>query len=449
MSRFDRPSPGDPTPIHFPAIARTRLDNGLAVWSIAHRRAPIATATLVVARGTGDDPSGRHGLASLTGDLLDEGAGTLDAIALAEAFGRLGTQLDIDVGPDATSLSVSGLARVLPDTLALMADIVMRPRLEAADFARVRELRLSRLRQLSRSAATMADRTYVSALFGAHAYGHGALGTSASLDAISLDDARAFWSAMYGPATSTLIVVGDVDVAAIGARVEDVFGAWREGTAAPPRAATPDATPDRRVLLVDRPGAPQAELRIGHVGPSRLTPAYHALVTLNAVLGGQFTSRINRRLREEKGVTYGARTSFDFRRVAGTFSCDTSVQADAAGAAVADVLDELDRVRQDDVPAPELEAAKASLTRGYVRNFEIAGQLARAAVQLATYGLPDHTFDRFVPGVEAVSGADVHDAARDFVRPADATIVVVGDASTCRLQLATLGREVELAKPEF
>jgi predicted Zn-dependent peptidase len=203
------------------------------------------------------------------------------------------------------------------------------------------------------------------------------------------------------------------------------------------------------VLLVDRPGAPQAELRIGHVGPSRLTPAYHALVTLNAVLGGQFTSRINRRLREEKGVTYGARTSFDFRRVAGTFSCDTSVQADAAGAAVADVLDELDRVRQDDVPAPELEAAKASLTRGYVRNFEIAGQLARAAVQLATYGLPDHTFDRFVPGVEAVSGADVHDAARDFVRPADATIVVVGDASTCRLQLATLGREVELAKPEF
>jgi predicted Zn-dependent peptidase len=449
MSRFERPSPGHPTPIHFPAITRTRLDNGLGVWGIAHRRAPIVTATLLLARGSGDDPIGRHGLASLTGDLLDEGAGTRDAIALADAFGRLGTQLDIDVGPDATSLTVSGLARVLPQALALMADVVMRPRIEAADFARVRELRLSRLRQLSRSAATMADRAYVSALFGAHAYGHGALGTSASLDAISIDDARAFWSAMYGPIASTLIVVGDVDVAEIGAHVDTTFGGWREGTAAPPRAVTPDATPDRRVLLVDRPGAPQAELRIGHVGPSRLTPAYHALVTLNAVLGGQFTSRINRRLREEKGVTYGARTSFDFRRVAGTFSCDTSVQADATGTAVADVLDELDRVRQDEVPAAELDAAKASLTRGYVRNFETAGQLARAAVQLAAYGLPDDTFDRFVPGVDVVSRAAVHAAASEFIRPADATIVVVGDAETCQAQLETLGRTVELARPEF
>jgi predicted Zn-dependent peptidase len=449
MSRFERPSPGHPTPIHFPAITRTRLDNGLGVWGIAHRRAPIVTATLLLARGSGDDPIGRHGLASLTGDLLDEGAGTRDAIALADAFGRLGTQLDIDVGPDATSLTVSGLARVLPQALALMADVVMRPRIEAADFARVRELRLSRLRQLSRSAATMADRAYVSALFGAHAYGHGALGTSASLDAISIDDARAFWSAMYGPVASTLIVVGDVDVAEIGAHVDTTFGGWREGTAAPPRAVTPDATPDRRVLLVDRPGAPQAELRIGHVGPSRLTPAYHALVTLNAVLGGQFTSRINRRLREEKGVTYGARTSFDFRRVAGTFSCDTSVQADATGTAVADVLDELDRVRQDEVPAVELDAAKASLTRGYVRNFETAGQLARAAVQLAAYGLADDTFDRFVPGVDVVSRAAVHTAASEFIRPADATIVVVGDAETCQAQLETLGRTVELARPEF
>jgi predicted Zn-dependent peptidase len=289
----------------------------------------------------------------------------------------------------------------------------------------------------------------VSALFGAHAYGHGALGTSASLDAISIDDARAFWSAMYGPVASTLIVVGDVDVAEIGAHVDTTFGGWREGTAAPPRAVTPDATPDRRVLLVDRPGAPQAELRIGHVGPSRLTPAYHALVTLNAVLGGQFTSRINRRLREEKGVTYGARTSFDFRRVAGTFSCDTSVQADATGTAVADVLDELDRVRQDEVPAVELDAAKASLTRGYVRNFETAGQLARAAVQLAAYGLADDTFDRFVPGVDVVSRAAVHAAASEFIRPADATIVVVGDAETCQAQLETLGRTVELARPEF
>jgi predicted Zn-dependent peptidase len=448
-SRFDRPSAGDPTPIRFPPIARARLDNGLGVWSIAHRGVPVATATLVIARGTGDDPPDRHGLASLTGDLLDEGAGARDAIALAEAFARIGTQLGVDVGPDATVLSVSGLARCLPEALALMADVAIRPRLEARDFARVRELRLSRLRQLSRSAATMADRAYVTALFGAHPYGHGALGTSASLDAITLDDTRAFWSRMFGPVPATLIVAGDVQTADVVEAAARVFGDWTRPAIDLPRTAEPEVAADPRILLVDRPGAPQSELRIGHVGPPRLTPAYHALVALNAVIGGQFTSRINRRLREEKGVTYGARTSFDFRRVAGTFSCDTSVQANATADAVADVLEEFESIRRTPVPAHELAAAKASLTRGYVRNFETAGQLARAALQLATYGLADDIFDGFVPAVEAITGEDVRAAASAFVRPDAATIVVVGDAAACRASLERLDRPVVIAAPEF
>jgi predicted Zn-dependent peptidase len=447
--RFERPSAGEPTAIRFPPIARAELGNGLGVWAIAHRGVPVASATLVLSRGTGDDPAARPGLASLTGDLLDEGAGPRDAIALADAFGQLGTQLDIDVGPDATTLSISGLARFLPDALALMADVVIRPTLAESDFARVRELRLNRLRQLSRSAATMADRAYVSALFGTHAYGHGALGTTSSLEAVTLEDARTFWSRMYNPAAATVIVVGDIDPAEVASHAERAFGQWQARQPAPPLAATPDEPSDPRVLLVDRPGSPQSELRIGHVGPPRSTPAYHALVTLNAVLGGQFTSRINRRLREEKGVTYGARTSFDFRRVAGTFSCDTSVQADATAVAVTDVLEEFQRVRAESVPLEELDAAKASLTRGYVRNFETAAQIARAAVQLATHGLPDDTFDRFVPAIRDITGAAVRDAAEACVRPAHATVVVVGDAAVCRAPLERIGRTVSVVSPEF
>jgi zinc protease len=447
--RFERPSPGDPTPIRFPPIARARLDNGLGVWTIAHRGVPVASATLVLSRGTGDDPESLPGLASLTGDLLDEGAGPRDAIALADAFGQLGTQLDVDVGPDATTLTVSGLARFLPDALALMADVVVRPTLGAADFSRVRELRLNRLRQLSRSATTMADRAYVSALFGAHAYGHGALGTTSSLEAVTLTDAREFWRRMYAPAAATLIVVGDVALPDVVSQAARAFDAWAPQAPSPPPAATPAVPSDPRVLLVDRPGSPQSELRIGHVGPPRSTSQYHALVTLNAVLGGQFTSRINLRLREEKGVTYGARTSFDFRRVAGTFSCDTSVQADATAVAVTDVLDEFARVREESVPPDELEAAQASLTRGYVRNFETAAQIARAAVQLATHGLPDDTFDRFVPSIRDVAGADVRQAARVCVRPSDATVVVVGDAAICAKPLESVGRVVSIVAPEF
>lgn len=448
--RFVRPTPGPPSPTRFPPIARTTLDNGLRVWHIAHDGVPIVSVSLLVPRGSGDDPAALHGLASLTGDLLDEGAGSRDAIAVAEAFARLGSQLDVDVGPDVTTMSFSGLSRVLVPGLGLLADVVRCPRLANDDFERVRDLRVSRLRQLSRSASTMADRAYVSAVFGEHAYGHGAMGTTVALSEMAVDDARSFWAEMFGPAGATLIVTGDVESLAVARAAEEAFGTWEAtGAESSPRTARPDAAADRRVLVVDRPGAPQSELRIGHVGPPRTTERYHALVVLNAVLGGQFTSRINRRLREEKGITYGAHTAFDFRKLAGTFACDTSVEADATASAVADVLDEFDRVRRAAVGEAELGAARASLTRGYVRNFETAGQLGRAAGQLATHALPDSTFDRFVPLVEAVRAEAVFEAAKADVRPDDATVVVVGDAARVVPSLQALGRPVVATKPEF
>ena len=448
--RFDPPRPGASMAVRFPPIARHVLPNGLEVWSVARAATDVVTMLVVIARGTSDDPPGRHGLASLTGDLLDEGAGALDAIGLAEALARLGSQLEIDVGPDATTLTVTALGRRFAPSLALLADVLVRPRLAAADFARVRELRLNRLRQISQAPGTVADRTYVSALFGAHPYGHGAMGTTASLEAMSLEDARAFWTRLYAPSVATLIVGGSLALDEVMRAVEGSLGTWAAAEAPPAAAAVPSAPPDPRIFLVDRPGAPQAELRIGHVGPPRSTAAYHALVTLNALLGGQFISRINRSLREEKGITYGARTSFGFRRVAGTFACETSVQADRTALAVNEILNEFGAIRKEGaVLPPELARAKASLTRGYVRHFETEGQLVRAAAQLATYGLDDRTFDRFVPLVSAVTAADVQESAAAHVRPDDSSIIVVGDAASCLAPLEALGRPVVATTPAF
>ena len=301
-------------------------------------------------------------------------------------------------------------ARFLSPALELLADVVVRPRLETPDFARVRELRLNRLRQLSQSAGTMADRTYVSALFGEHSYGHGALGTTASLDAITLDETPGVLGADVRPrAPRRSIVVGDVDARRRhGERPSASFGRWtRPSRVAAARRRALIAQPDARILLVDRPGAPQSELRIGHSDRRGSTPAYHALVTLNAVLGGQFTSRINRRLREEKGVTYGARTAFDFRRVAGTVLVRHERGGRRDGRGGRRYPRGVPRhPRRRACPAANWRA-KASLTRGYVRNFETAGQMARAAAQIATHGLPDDTFDRFVPSVEAVTAEHV------------------------------------------
>jgi zinc protease len=309
-------------------------------------------------------------------------------------------------------------------------------------------LRVNRLRQLSRSAGAAADRAFVSAVFDGHPYGHGSLGTTSALLAATVDDVRAFWSRHIGPQVATLLVVGRVEATDVAEAARRVFDRWG-ATVGSTHVGIPTSPPDPRILLVDRPGAAQSELRIGHGAPPRTTPDYHGLVVLNAVLGGQFTSRINRRLREEKAITYGAHTSFDFRRVAGSFSCDSSVQTDATATAIGDVLDEFSRVREVTVSDGELTAARASLTRGYVRSFETAGQVARSAMQLAVHGLPDDTFDRFVPIVEGISGETVLAAARRSVHPTDATVVVVGDASACTPSLEATGRSVTIVRPEF
>jgi len=461
--RFEMPLLGPPTVVRFPEVHRDELANGLAVWSLAQPAMPVVSAAIIILGGAATDPHDRPGLASLVADLTDEGAGGRDAIQLSDAFARLGSHLDVDVGPDVTTISVTTLARFLADALALMADVVTRPHLREADLTRVRELRQSRLRQLSRSPGAAADRVFLAAAFGDHPYAHGALGTSPSLGAITLDEARRFWEVGFTPARSTLIVAGDISAEEVTRTAQSAFGGWA-GRTAPPRASrgaeprTGNLKPGtwnmepgtRHILIVDRPGAPQSELRLGHTGPPRRVDEYHALVTLNAVLGGQFMSRINRNLREMRGITYGARTSFDMRRAGGAFSCETSVQADATDVAIREILGELRAIQADGAVGPEeLEAARASLTRGYVRHFETAAQLARALAQLSTYELEPDTFDRFVPSVNAVTSHDLMRAARTFLHPDDCAIVVVGDAARYREPLEALGRDVTLVTPEF
>jgi len=443
-----QPSIGPPTPVRFPDVEATTLENGLRVWTIPRTSTPVVAVLLVVDCGTANDPAGRPGLAGLTADLLDEGAGDRDAIALAEAFSALGSHLEIEVGPDVTTFGLTALSRHFDGVVDLLADVILRPRFDAPDFERVRDLRLNRLRQLSRSPGSAAHRAFLDAVFGWHPYGHGALGTTAALQESRLDDARAFWAEGFTPRGATLIAVGDVtpDAAVTGAA--RALGGWA-GVAAAAVPPADVAAVDRRVLLVDRPGASQSELRVGHVGPARRTPAYHAIVTMNAVLGGQFASRVNRVLREQRGVTYGARTWFEFRRICGGFACETSVQSDATAESVAEVLRQFQSMLEAPVEAGELGRARASLIRGYVRNFETPVQLARAAAQLAVHGMPPSVYDDFVPAVGGVTAGDVRAAAREFIRPDDAAIVVVGDAARCRPSLELLGREVAIAMPEF
>ena len=222
-------------------------------------------------------------------------AATFNSLEFHEALGRLGTSLDTEVGSDATVLGLTMLERVADRGMALLAGLVTRPRLDAHEFDRVRELRLNRLAQLRDVPSAVAERVFVERLYRDHPYGHLSIGTESSLSALTVDDVVRFHGTRYDPAFATLIVVGDAPHDRLAALADGSFGGWQ---AAPhrirgDRSAVAPPPPDDRLVLVHRPGAAQSELRMGHVAVSRSTPDYHALVTLNMILGGQFVSRIN------------------------------------------------------------------------------------------------------------------------------------------------------------
>ena len=453
VDRSRLPALGPPLSFDFPEIRRQQLANGLRICTIEHHEVPLISYFVLLPVGSSQDPRALPGIAAITGDLLDEGSGDMDALEVHEALGRIGAHLETEIGADATLLEMTTLAQHAPRALELLASMVRAPRLEARDFDRVRELRLNRLTQLRDLPPAVADRVFTQLLYGEHPYGHLPIGDEESLRRLSLADVAEFHRRAYVPAHATVIAVGDASHGRLVELVESAFGSWepaaglREPLLDVANLAAPAAS-TVRLATVHRTGAAQSELRIGHVGLSRNTPDYHALLVFNMILGGQFVSRLNMNLRENKGYTYGARTSFEFRRGPGPFVFQTSVQSAVTADAVREVFGELHTILHDrPVTAEELELGRAALTRGYPRNFETAEQLGRAAAQLALYGLPDDYFSSFVSKVLSIDASEVTRVAHIHVHLDRLLTVVVGDRDKVgsTLDALNLGEASEIA----
>jgi zinc protease len=447
VDRTALPEVGRDPSFFFPRIERHRLANGMAVRTVEHRSAPVVSFVLQVKGGSGADESGREGVTALTGDMLDEGTGELSAIDVSELLARIGAEFDIEVGPDATTITLTTLARFADRGAGALADLTMRPSLHQNDFARVRQMRLDRLRQIRDLPAALAERAFLKVLYGAHPYGHLSIGTIRSLDAMVVGDVERCHEALFQPALATLVVVGDLPHAGLLATAERAFGGWEAGAGETGIEETTGAAdvpvplaPSARLVVIPREHATQSHLRIGHLAARRGTPDYPALLVMNAALGGQFVSRINLKLREEKGYSYGARTGFDWRLGPGPFSLEASVDTNATADAIADSLAELSAIRGPrPASEPELALAKATLTRGYPRNFEKAQQVARSVCQLILYDLPDSYFESFVPLVSGVSSEDVTRAAARHLDPTKFATLIVGDQHTIEGSLGELG----------
>ncbi|HUP20093.1 MAG TPA: pitrilysin family protein [Gemmatimonadota bacterium] len=414
--RFDPPDP-----------ARFTLSNGLEVLLVEKHEVPLVQVNLLVEAGSVHDPEGKTGLASMTGAMLDEGAGGRTALELADAIDYLGADVAVAVGKHSISLRLHTPLARLEAALPLLADVAIRPDFPAEELERQRAERLTTLLQWHDEPRAIAAAAFGRTLFGdAHPYGATSLGTEASLRSFSVDDLRAFHGAHFHAGNATLVVAGDVTEGAIRPLLEAAFGGWGGGT--PSSSDVPEAAQvsSRAVWLVDKPGAAQSEIRIGRIGVARSAPDYEAILVMNTILGGSFTSRLNQNLREDKGYSYGAFSFFDFQPHPGPFTALAAVQTDVTAEALVEFMAELRRILET-VPDEELDRARNYVALGFPEGFQTVAGIAGQMGDLALYDLAPDWYDGFVDRVLAVTREDVERVARERIDPDRVTIVVVGD----------------------
>lgn len=437
--RTTPPPVGAPRALTLPEPEEWTAPNGLRVVLIRRPALPVVSLQLLFPGGASAHGAAQAGLATFTADMLDEGTRTRSALEIAETVEFLGASLVSAAGYDASSLHLTVLRPRLAEAMEVLGDMVVSPTFPEEDLERVRQERLGRVLQRSSQPGALADDALALALYGTdHPYGAPLLGTRVTLGALTRDDVVAFHRARYLPQQGALVVAGDVTREDMTRFIAESFSGW-EGSGAPLRDLPEAPPPDARVVVVDRPGAAQSEVRVGRVALPRGTERYHAAQVANTVLGGSFTSRLNTRLREERGFTYGAFSWFDLRRAPGPFEAGAAVATPVTGEAVAEFMAILDGMSAEPVGAEELERSRSYLALRLPQRFETAADVVGRVAELVLHGVPLDFYEGYVSSVLAVSAQEVGAVAADLLRSRDMVVVVAGDRSVVVPALEALG----------
>lgn len=437
--RARAPAPGPIRPFHFPRIHRRTLSSGMELLVAEVHGFPVATLDVLLPAGAAVEDEARGGLASLTSSLLESGAGERSAADIAELVDGMGLTLDSGVTWDHVQVGFTGLRSRLEAGMELMADMVRRPTFPSAEVERLRTQRIAGLRQARADPASLANEFTGRSIYAPGVpFSRPMGGVEATVSGLTRQDVQGFHAARYRPAGATLVAAGDVSVDEVEALAERWFGDW---------AGSPDPVPPpearlqpggARVVVVDRPGAVQSALRVGHRGPERRSPDYFAVSVMNAILGGLFASRLNMNLRERLGYTYGASSGFIMRRASGLFAMQTATATEVTAHAVSEMLREVRELQQGAPTAQEMDDARNYLAGVFPVQLQTTEGVSGKVVTVATYGLPDDYWDSYRERILAVTAEEVRDTAARRLLPEEAVVVVVGDAARLAPELEAL-----------
>jgi len=446
-----RPAPGRPRPYHFPHFERTILANGAQLVTADLPGRPLVAVRLILEGGASYEPAERGGVSILAAHALTEGTERYTAIELAEAAERLGAELTAEAGWDSFSLALTVPAHRLEPAMALFVEVLSHPTFPAREVERLRDERLADLMQARADPRRLAELNFGAAVYppdSPFARPPGGLGdTVGTLDRVAVEER---YAAIHDPRLATVIVAGQLEGIDLPHLLDRLFADWRPPAGEVPVVRWPtvvDPLERTFVRIVDRPGSVQSEVRIGHVGLPRRIPDFHPTIVMSAALGGLFRSRLQMKLREEKGYTYGASASFDFRRSPGPFAARSAVRTDATAPAVVDAMTELKRIREEPLLPEELDAARDFLVGVFPLRFETPAAIAAALSGLVVQRLPDDELERYRPSVAAVTADEVMAAAQAHIHPDRAAVLVVGDAARIEPDLREAGLgEVEVVR---
>ncbi len=429
LDRSVPPEPGAVRPFDFPHVTASTLPGGLGLRVARMGQVPLVTFLVALKAGESWLQDHAAGLAVLTATALEGGTRKRGGPELAEALEGIGTNLSIRTGWDYTALSLTCLADRKEEALALLSEALLEPAFPQGEVDRVRSQRLAALRQRTMDPGSLADDSAVQAFYADSVPYHRPLsGTAASVEGLGVKDLRGFWESGYLPDGSGLVVVGDVGMAEVEALAGRFFSDWKGAPASPPGFQALPRSREGRIVVVDRPGAVQSEIRLGHVGAARSSPHFVPLQVFNTVLGGAFTSRLMLNLREDKGFTYGVRSRFSFRRGEGPFTISMAVATEVTGPAVSEALAELRGLLDGGPTREEVTQARDYLAGVFPLQLETTGQVASRIAELLVYEIRDDFFSTYRDEIRAVGLESALEAGRDVLRPQEMAAVVVGDA---------------------
>ena len=436
--RSGPPELGPPSALKLPPVQHFALSNGLKVVLMEKHELPLIQIELIVMAGSAMDPEGKQGLASMTSALMEDGAGTRNALQFADAIDYLGADISSVAGQHTSAVVLHTPFSKLDSALALFSDVAQRPLFPAEELERLRKERLTSLQQWHDRPSSIASVIFNRTLYGTkHPYGIPSIGDEKSIRAFRVEDLKSFHEQYFGSNNTTIIVVGDVTKSSIEPKLEMAFGRWK--SASKPQVLWPaiQQVKEKKIILVDKPGAAQSEIRIGRIGVQRLTEDYFPLIVMNTILGGSFTSRLNQNLREQHGYSYGAGSPFSFRPLPGPFVASAAVQTAVTDKALVEFVKELTNILQP-VSDEELTRATNYLALGYPDNFQSIAQIAREIEDLIMYNLPDDYLNNYIRNVLAVTKEDVNRVAKKYIDPEKSSIIIVGDRAQIEKSVSAL-----------